>query len=137
MSSKSSYYLPGSSDIKNLPEPTWVCEDCGGGSWKKIKKGSDVEKYLKFCRCDAEPDVVDAIVEEPVKPPPEEPGDDEEADDDDDQDDAAEPSETNDEAKEEDAEKPPEIPKHLRSRLKPKHHVPRKWNHEASFISED
>jgi len=129
MSSKSSYYLPGSSDVQNLPEPTWVCEDCGGGSWKKIKKGSEVEKYLKFCRCvDAEPDVVDAIAEEPVKPLPEDPGDDEEAGED-------EAVEDGDE--EEDAEKPPEIPKHLRSRLKPKHHVPRKWNHEASFISED
>ena len=137
MSSLSSYYLPGSSGVQNLPEPTWVCEDCGGGSWKKIKKGSEVEKYLKFCRCaDAEPDVVDVIAEEPVKPLPEESDDDKEIDDDDDQDDTTEPSETNDEAKE-DAEKPPEIPKHLRSRLKPKHHVPRKWNHEASFMSED
>ena len=129
MSSKSSYYLPGSSGVQNLPEPTWVCEDCGGGSWKKIKKGSDVEKYLKFCRCDAEPDATDAIVEEPVKPLPL-PEESEEAEDDDE---AAEDGE----AEEEDAEKPPEIPKHLRSRLKPKHHVPRKWNHEASFISED
>jgi len=130
MSSKSSYYLPGSSDIKNLPEPTWVCEDCGGGSWKKIKKGSDVEKYLKFCRCDAEPDAIDTIVEEPVKPlpVPEESEESEEAE---------EAGEDDEAAEEDDAEKPPEIPKHLRSRLKPKHHVPRKWNHEASFISED
>lgn len=135
MSSKSSYYLPGSSDIKNLPEPTWVCEDCGGGSWKKIKKGSDVEKYLKFCRCaDAETaDVVDAIAEEPVKPPP----DAKEAEEAEDDEKVAEDGEAEAEEEEDDAEKPPEIPKHLRSRLKPKHHILRKWNHEASFISED
>ena len=52
-------------------------------------------------------------------------------------DDAKEAEEDEKAVEEEDAEKPPEIPKHLRSRLKPKHHVPRKWNHEASFISED
>lgn len=47
-----------------LPEPTFVCDECGGGSWKKIKKGSEVEKFLVFCRCD------DELVTPPPPPPP-------------------------------------------------------------------
>lgn len=95
----------------SLPKPVDVCEECGGGFWKKIKKGSEIEKYLIFCRCpDLEDDAVVAI--EPT-PTPE----------------AIVEAEEIIEKSQNDAEeeKPAEIPKHLRSRYKPNHHKARKW----------
>lgn len=87
----------------SLPKPVDVCEECGGGFWKKIKKGSEIEKYLVFCRCnDSEDNSVVAI--EPTSAP------------------IIEKSQNDAED-----EKPAEIPKHLRSRYKPNHHKARKW----------
>lgn len=89
----------------SLPKPVDVCNECGGGFWKKIKKGSEIEKYLIFCHCpDSEDDTATAI--EPLP---------------------AESVEA--ETKEEKGPEKPatEIPKHLRSRYKPNHHKARKW----------
>ena len=95
----------------SLPKPVDVCEECGGGFWKKIKKGSDIEKYLIFCRC---PDSDDDIAEEKS------------------QNDAEIIEKSQNDAEEiiepkKEEEKPAEIPKHLRSRYKPNHHKARKW----------
>lgn len=81
----------------SLPKPVDVCEKCGGGFWKKIKKGSDVEKYLIFCRCS------------------------------DSEDDTSKIEEKSEEDKPEDKKPSPEIPKHLRSRYKPNHFKERRW----------
>jgi hypothetical protein len=104
-----------------LPQPFFVCEDCGGGAWKKIKKGSEIEKYLIFCRCDDSEEISEkTITAKPVTVEP------------------AEPSVEETEEEMEDikivADKP-EIPKHLRSRFKPKHHKDRKWAGEV--VQED
>jgi hypothetical protein len=104
----------------SLPKPVDVCEKCGGGFWKKIKKGSDIEKYLIFCRC----------------PDSDDDDDDEEKSQNDaeeiiekSQNDAEEIIEKsqNDAGINKEEEKPAEIPKHLRSRYKPNHHKARKW----------
>jgi hypothetical protein len=103
----------------SLPKPVDVCEECGGGFWKKIKKGSEIEKYLIFCRCpDSEDDVTVAI--EPVAAIVETEEIIEKS-----QNDAEEIIEKTQDSVHE--EKPAEIPKHLRSRYKPNHHKARKW----------
>jgi len=99
----------------SLPKPVEVCEKCGGGFWKKIKKGSDIEKYLIFCRCiDSEDEAVDNTdtVEEIIEKS---------------QNVAEEIIEKSQNNTEKEEEKPAEIPKHLRSRYKPNHHKARKW----------
>jgi hypothetical protein len=105
-----------------LPQPFFVCEDCGGGAWKKIKKGSDIEKYLIFCRCDAE-EISENIMTEPTVEPIVENQD--------------ENKHSVDFPSDNETEKPnkPEIPKHLRSRFKPKHHKDRRWAGEV--VQED
>jgi len=56
MSTHASYYTIHPDEINlPLPVPTFICDECGGGSWKKIKKGSEIEQYLIFCRCDEPP----------------------------------------------------------------------------------
>jgi hypothetical protein len=90
-----------------LPRPVDVCEKCGGGFWKKIKKGSDIEKYLIFCHCpDSEDDIAEEKSQNDTEPIIEK---------------------SQNDVEEKDQEKPVEIPKHLRSRYKPNHHKERKW----------
>jgi len=96
-----------------------VCEECGGGFWKKIKKGSDIEKYLIFCKC---PDSEDDIAEEKSQNDTEEVIEKS-------QNDAEEIIEKskNDAGINKEEEKTAEIPKHLRSSYKPNHNKARKW----------
>ena len=110
-----------------LPQPFYVCEDCGGGAWKKIKKGSEIEKYLIFCRCDSEEISENIMTDSTAEPTPEPIVENE----DENRDSVEEPSDN-------EMEKPnkPEIPKHLRSRFKPKHHKDRKWAGEV-VVQED
>lgn len=107
-----SFFIKEIPENITLPQPVYVCEKCGGGSWKKIKKGSDIEKYLIFCRCDYE-----EIEENQDATNTTESSDNEQSSD-------SEQTLENEELLE---EKKPEIPKHLRSRFKPKHHKDRKW----------
>jgi len=101
-----SYYTIDYSECKEpLPVPTFVCDECGGGSWKKVKKGSEVEKFLVFCRCDDEltpPPSPPSPPPSPSPPPP-----------------SLSSSPTS----------PPldKLQKQLRNRLKKNHHTDRKW----------
>ena len=113
-----SFFIKEIPDNITLPQPFYVCEDCGGGSWKKIKKGSDIEKYLIFCRCDDEEILENQIIEE-----------NQDSTDSTESAETEQSSETKQKSDDEELveEKKPEIPKHLRSRFKPKHHKDRKW----------
>jgi Zn-finger protein len=137
-----SFFIKEIPDNITLPQPFYVCEDCGGGSWKKIKKGSDIEKYLIFCRCDYEETLENQIIEETLKNQIIE-----ENQDSTDSTESAETEQSSETKQKSDneqssdneelvEEKKPEIPKHLRSRFKPKHHKDRKWVENLN-ISDD
>ena len=118
-----SYFCQKAIEMKiPLPEPTHICEKCGGGSWKKIKKGSEIEKYLIFCRCDVNP-IFEHVFETSTP-------------------DTSEIDTSEIDTSEIDAPETiqeinrKEIPKHLRSRYKPKYHKDKKWSKEAN-VQED
>jgi hypothetical protein len=116
-----SFFIKEIPDNITLPQPVHVCEDCGGGSWKKIKKGSNIEKYLIFCRCDYEETLENQIIEETLE--------NQIIEENQDSTDSTESTDNEQKSDNEELveEKKPEIPKHLRSRFKPKHHKDRKW----------
>jgi hypothetical protein len=114
-----SYYTTNYNECKEpLPEPTFICDECGGGSWKKVKKGSEVEKYLVFCRCDD--DLAVSPPPRPLTPPPPPPS----------------PSLLSTSPS---SPPPPldKLQKQLRSRLKKNHHTDRKWTENFHQTDDD